>query len=251
MTAFIVIPMQREVMTALRNFLVAVLPPATKVVQGQVNRVPEPLGDFAVFWPISLVRMATNVDTYEDVLFTAQIVGMHLYVVEHISGTILPGDSLFGEGVAPGTLIIAQLDVESSILNDSPLNSVPLNTPSLLVYSISISQNVPLEMMAAGREILTQTTDISIQIDLHGPSSMDSSQIVSTLLRDEHGVDLFEGTGVVPMYCDDPKQLPFINEAQQYEDRYVITVHLQSDRAFFMPQQFADKLAVLSINAEL
>lgn len=51
---------------ALRTWLLLVVPSGVEVVQGQANRVPEPLGDnYIVFWPLSRLRTATNVDTWD------------------------------------------------------------------------------------------------------------------------------------------------------------------------------------------
>ena len=47
------VPAQTDVFTALRSFLLGVLPNGVEVIKGQVNRVAEPQGsDFVVFWPL-------------------------------------------------------------------------------------------------------------------------------------------------------------------------------------------------------
>jgi hypothetical protein len=52
-------------LTALRGFLLDILPPGVEVFQAQNNRVPEPAGvDFIVMTPKSRVRQATNEDTW-------------------------------------------------------------------------------------------------------------------------------------------------------------------------------------------
>jgi len=54
--------------TALRGLLLTMVAGAAApvaVVQGDINRVPEPVGsDFIVMWPLFRVRLGTNVDTY-------------------------------------------------------------------------------------------------------------------------------------------------------------------------------------------
>lgn len=55
---------QEDVCTALRAFLLDVLPAGVEVVQGQINRVPTPPGaDYVVFWPTLARRLATNTVT--------------------------------------------------------------------------------------------------------------------------------------------------------------------------------------------
>lgn len=62
------------VFTAVRSFLLAVLPVGVPVVQGQQNMVAEPgAPDFVVMWPLERRRLAYNVDTWNpaDVAPTA------------------------------------------------------------------------------------------------------------------------------------------------------------------------------------
>lgn len=54
----------QDVFTALRAFLVAVLPTNTEVVQAQDNGVPMPLGGFVAMNNIGQRRLATNQVTY-------------------------------------------------------------------------------------------------------------------------------------------------------------------------------------------
>jgi hypothetical protein len=54
-------------MTALRAFLLGVLSSTVEVVQGQVNRVPEPIGtDFVVMTDIRSQRLAWNIETFQN-----------------------------------------------------------------------------------------------------------------------------------------------------------------------------------------
>lgn len=54
-----------DILTALRTFLLSVLPTGIEVIQGQDNRVPEPKGpDFVVMTPMSRARLATNTDSW-------------------------------------------------------------------------------------------------------------------------------------------------------------------------------------------
>ena len=58
---------ESQTFAALRGFLLALLPPNTPVVRGQLNRVPEPAaGVFVVMTQISSERLATNTNTYSD-----------------------------------------------------------------------------------------------------------------------------------------------------------------------------------------
>ena len=52
---------EADVFTALRSFLIAVLPAGTEVVQAQNNGVPMPLGPFVAMNSTSIRRLSTNV----------------------------------------------------------------------------------------------------------------------------------------------------------------------------------------------
>lgn len=57
---------QEQVYTALRSFLLAVLPANTEVIQGQINRVPMPRGpNWVLMQDMRRQQMAMNVHTYD------------------------------------------------------------------------------------------------------------------------------------------------------------------------------------------
>ncbi|VVE07492.1 phage neck terminator protein [Pandoraea terrigena] len=56
---------QSDVMTAVRSFLLGVLPSGVEVVRGFDNRVPAPTGpNFVQFWMIGTARLSTNWNEY-------------------------------------------------------------------------------------------------------------------------------------------------------------------------------------------
>jgi hypothetical protein len=62
---------EAQTLTALRAFLVAVLPAGVEVVKGQDNKVAEPTGpDFVVMTPILQERLSTNIVTFVDGFLT-------------------------------------------------------------------------------------------------------------------------------------------------------------------------------------
>ncbi len=69
-------PTEEDIFTVLGLFLSNILPSACKVVQGQINRVPEPRSqDFVTMTVTRRVRLATNVDADADCAFIASISG--------------------------------------------------------------------------------------------------------------------------------------------------------------------------------
>jgi hypothetical protein len=225
-------PTQSTTQATLRSFLVSILPPAVEVVQGLDNRVPEPVGsDFVVITPMARTRLSTNVDTYADVQFTGSISGATLNVTLVTFGTIAVGSTLFGVGVASGTTIAAQ----------------GTGSGGVGTYTVSVPQTLAPATLSAGNELLQQATQVEYQIDVHGPNSADNAQIISTMFRDEYATNWWLAAGVTtsaPLYADDPRQMPFMNENQQVENRWVITARLEADQTIVVPMQFAQALSV-------
>lgn len=230
-------PTQSDILTALRSFLLKILPDGVEVVQGQDNKVPEPKGnDFVTMTPIMQSRLSTNVDTYADVSFTASIADTEMTVTAIEFGQIAVGQVVFGVGVAALTKV----------------NALGTGTGGVGTYTVSPAQDVPSRKMSSGSEIFLQPTKVTVQLDVHGPASAENSQTISTLFRDDYAVQAFKASGfdVTPLYVSDPRQLPFTNENQQVENRYVIDAVMQANQIIRAPQQFADELDVDLIDVQ-
>ncbi|SKC78312.1 hypothetical protein SAMN05445504_2374 [Burkholderia sp. CF099] len=91
-----------------------------------------------------------------------------------------------------------------------------------------------------------------IQLDVHGPNSGDNATVIATLFRDEYAVIQFnaENPNITPLYCDDPKQMAFINGENQYEDRWIITAVIQYNPVTQTPQDFADELDINIVSVD-
>lgn len=204
-----------------------------EVIQAQVNRVPEPVAaDFVTMTLVRTPRLATNVDSKLDCVFSGSIAQGVMTVDAIETGAIQIGAKVFGPGVAPNTSIRAQLADN--------------------VYAISPSQVVGQARMAASQKKLTQKTQVGIQLDVHGPNSTDFSNTISTAFRDAFATEFFSVANslISPLYADDPRQLPFNNAQQQYEDRWVIEAQLQVDFSISVSQQYADTLTIVPVSVE-
>lgn len=229
---------QSTLYTDLGNFLVSILPAGVGVLQGQGNRVAEPAAnDFVEMTSFGRVRLATNQDTSADCAFTGSITGDVLTITEVSLGKPSAGADLFGVGLASNTVIGEPISV---------------NLDGTGTYNISPSQTVSSRAMACGQLQIVQETEVTVQLDVHGPNSADNAQVISTLFRDQYAVSFFDDQdhGVSPLYADDPKQVPFTNENQQVEQRWVVDAHLQINPAVLVSQQFAQTLSVDLIEVE-
>jgi hypothetical protein len=96
-----------------------------------------------------------------------------------------------------------------------------------------------------------QPTQVTVQLDIHGPESSNTVQIISTLFRDGYGCDQFTASGfdVQPLFCSDPRQAPFLNESQQVESRWTIDAVMQANPVVTSPQEFAADLRLGPVGA--
>ena len=223
---------EAQTFSALRAFLLAVLPDGVEVMRAQDNRVPEPtVPDFVIMSPLRRPRLATNIDTYNDVVMTAAIADDVLTVSAIGMGAIQLGAPIVGANVAPNTIVKA----------------FGSGSGGVGTYTVTPgAQAVSSEAMLAGCENLLQKTDVVIQLDVHGPSSADNSQIIATLMRDDIACEAMAATDgrIQPLYADDPKQSPFFNGENQVEYRWVVEAHLEANPTVTMLQQFAATLSV-------
>ncbi len=201
---------------------------AIPIVKGQVNRAPEPNGqDFLVFWPLSRERLAMNIDSWIDASFTGSIATNVLTVTQISSGNLAPNQTLYGVGVTAGCQILTQLS--------GPVGGIG-------TYSVSSTSDRSSQLFYNGTKTLLQKIAMTVQCDIHGPTSGDNAQRLSTIWRDQSGIDAFVGTPLVPLYCSDPSQVPFDNGEQQYEERYIVDLTFEADLDITLTQQFADQL---------
>ena len=235
----LVSPTDFQIRQVLRAFLLAVLPSGAEVVLGQDNRVPEPLSaDFVVMTRINSGRLATNVDAYADAAYLASISGTVMMVTEVLLGAVLIGATVFGVNVAPGTVIL-------------PNGS---GTGGIGAYIVRPPQTVASAVLASGARSAMMETEVLYQCDVHGPNSNDNAELISTLFRDEWGFEEFlraskaaglDPSLITPLYADDPKQVPFINDQNQFEYRWIVEARIQANQtAVNIPQQFFDQFDI-------
>jgi hypothetical protein len=97
-----------------------------------------------------------------------------------------------------------------------------------------------------------QPTRFDVQIDVHGPSSGDNVQTISTLFRDEFSTSYFDaGTAAIQaLYASDPRQLQFVNAEAQSENRWSVDLSLQINPVVTVPQRFAEVVTPTTTNVQ-
>lgn len=232
--SMVAVPGELACLEALSLFLAATMPANTPAMKTQVNRVAEPsLANFVMMTPGLRRRLGTNADTYDDCQFVGSIAGTTLTVSSVAFGTIKTDRLLFGVDVAANTRI----------------TGMGTGTGGIGTYTISTAQTVASEKMAAGAENLLQPIELTIQTDFYGDSASDNVQTFTTLFRDEWGASFFSALSesISPLYTDEPKQVAFTSEQDQYQDRWIVNTLLQVNAVVTVPKQFADQIAVSRI----
>lgn len=229
--------------TALAAFLVSVTGlPEGDVIQGQINRVPEPLdADFVVFWPLSQDRLGTNNTTYEDNVCVASIAGTVMTVTEMIQGTLAPGETLLD-----GT---ASLIAVNTILGQQLTGSLG----GTGTYSVLPSQSLSSGSIFAGVRNDLVAVEWHVQLDVHGPNSANNARRIESLFRSEAGISAIQASGydVTPLYADNINQVPFQNDQQQFENRWTMDLCFQLNPIVGTPQQFATEVVVDQVPVDL
>lgn len=234
-------PTQSDTLVVLGNFLEAILPSGVEIILGQPNRVPEPKSvNYVVMTPIRRPRISTNVDTPSDALVVGSIAGATLTVTAVAMGELAVGRTMFGTGIVVGTRITALAG----------------GTGGVGAYTVSPSQIAGSQRLAAGTMSIVQATMWVVQLDVHGDgagtNSADNAQVISTMMRDAYAFEFFRDAGGLawPLYAEDPRQIPFTNAENQYEDRWIVEVSLQTNPAIVLPQQFADTVVLDTVSVE-
>ncbi len=223
---------------ALGSLLQLMLPQfaSSQIIVGQVNRTASPLGDYVVWWPLRRQRLGTDTETPIDAVFTGTITPidsntatLNITAVNPAwSGQIAIGRQIFSVDAVLGTTVTA-------------LGSGSGGTGT---YIVTPSQTVGSEQMAAGAVNFDQPTEVVTQIEVHGPSSGDNAQIVQQLFRSDFATTAMAGTGITPLFCEVPRQMPFITAADQYETRWIIDAHFDCAPIISIPQEFAGAATV-------
>lgn len=233
----------------LGNFLRSICAPSPLPVIRQIgntapgvnSRVPQPIvGDFIVMSSLSQPRLATNLTTYADNIFSGSISGSILTVSTVTRGIVPIGaifiDSNYPSGVTVGTTIIG------------PISGVTCGAGA---YNVSVPQTLSARTLYAGVRQDVAAAEWLVQLNVHGPNSANNVRMIDTLFRSDYAVDYFtaQGQPIAPLYCDDPRQATWENAEQQMEFDWTIDLHMEIDVAIGTHQQFADQVKVPALNA--
>lgn len=243
---------EAQAFTALRSFLLGLCLPSdptqpVQIIRGQAgdNRVAEPnCPDFVVMTPLRQKRLSTNATSFQDNVLTGSITETTLTVtaISQPESPLAAGmqiiDGNWPSVIAANTVIVSQLT--------GP-------TGGTGTYQVSVSQTLTSQSLYAGVRSDLVPTEWTVQLDVHGPNSGNNVKIIEGLFRSDYGTETIGEPNewqVVPLYCDEARQVPFVNDQQQYEYRWSMDAVMQINPIIGTPAQFFDQIEVQTIEAD-
>jgi hypothetical protein len=122
-------------------------------------------------------------------------------------------------------------------------NLVPLPpSPCIIVRDITRQQLATATTeYDAPNESVTFTAPMrqDLQIDCYGPTSADMSHAIQTTFKTWYATEHFPDF-IKPLWCDDAMRVPLVTGEQQYEDRWMMTLHIQYNGGVTLDQEFFD-----------
>lgn len=83
------------------------------------------------------------------------------------------------------------------------------------------------------------SVELRMQLDFYGPQAESRSRIVMNLWKNLYGTDNFELCK--PLYVHSRRRHPYVNDSNQYEDRFILDLALQYNPEITHEQDFADE----------
>lgn len=127
-------------------------------------------------------------------------------------------------------------------------NNVPLpNAPFVLMNIINesdVSTNVHKYDKAAQIATVTRTVETMMQLDFYGEQSGETARIFVNLWRDYHATERL--TKCQPLFCEQPKYLPWSNEYGEFEQRWLVTAYLSYNPAVTHAQDFVTHAEIVT-----
>jgi hypothetical protein len=89
-----------------------------------------------------------------------------------------------------------------------------------------------------GTVTTTTPKDFQIQADCYGTASGDWANVIATMWQSPLAVAFLAPYGLTPLWADDPVELSGINGEEQYEERWIVLLHMQSNPTMAAPMTF-------------
>lgn len=88
---------------------------------------------------------------------------------------------------------------------------------------------------------IEQGLELPMQIDCYGKHSGTWASLISTAFQSPYGCAAL-APNCQPLYCNEARMIPLVNEELNYEERWSLDCHLQYDPVVTAPQQYTNEL---------
>lgn len=138
-------------------------------------------------------------------------------------------------------LLIGILPTNTPVVQGQ-VNLVAMPTTGFVVMTSLSQDRLSTNTHTYDKTLQTKTVNVptkyEIQLDFYGATSQAWSAEVQALFRDSYAIENMP-SNIVPLYADDPMQLPLINGEEQFEQRWKIAAALQYNPIITVSQQSA------------
>lgn len=97
---------------------------------------------------------------------------------------------------------------------------------------------------------ITQPIEVPFQIDCYGPSSGSWAATISTVFEDFYGFNAL-GPNCEPLYANEARMMPLIDEELAYEERWSLSAHLQWTPVATIQQQYAGSIDLTLVDVQV
>lgn len=149
---------------------------------------------------------------------------------------------------------IKSVAVPTMAVRRTPINRASMPKDAYVAFTPGARRplSTNISSIDTNARYVKRSEQMTFQIDCYGVGSSDLSETLNVLFRDPFAVDKFaaEGFEIAPLYAGDVMQAPFVNDADQYEDRYTFTVELQINSQVTVPQDSCNILGIDLISVD-
>ena len=132
--------------------------------------------------------------------------------------------------------------IVQSIQNNQPL---PENAIVMQVLFDSNMDESVTTYNPPNEAMVQNSVEVRVQIDFYGAMAESRSRIVANLWKNHYGTDNM--TICKPLYVQSRQRHPYINDSNQYEDRFILDLGLQYNPTVTHAQDFAEDASVTII----
>ncbi|MFS8368940.1 phage neck terminator protein [Acetobacter indonesiensis] len=217
-TAITQTPQTANITTAIRAFLLAIVPPDTPVQLAQQNRTVAPSGPFALVTLLNRQPLATVAQT--DTATTSRFC-----LPEDVTVQV----SLFGPGAG----------------NNAQRLAILFRTPWACQF---------FETLTTAQDSPQAETGLTVADWLANPSSPSNAAAhASASTATETGIQngpVITPARIAPLYTSAPRQAPFISGERQFEEHWLLDLHCQVNTLITLPTIMAPAASVALVQAE-